>query len=312
MTILVAVKKNGRVFLGADRITTFGNEYHTDLVGGQKIIKLKHAYLATSGYTLLDNIIEHLVATNHKMMENPFRNRADVFAFFLELYGELRKGYTLVDTGKDTYAGIYNVFFIVTPTSIYGISNNLSVSEYPHYAAKGAGSDYSLGCLYGLYETIEDGYELVRLSLEAACHFSVYCKEPLDIIEVRLEDFKGPHKGYKALGQGHRTLPKRKTPGNLMEIIKAASAASGKRKPAAIAEAATVAAGQVRKQATNGKATTSITRPRTAPVKPSAASAKLRVTEAGNNGDNRSRSNGKAKAAATKKSTRSQTKRKGR
>src|ERR1700721_1092988 len=104
MTILVAVKKNDRVYLGADRITTFGNEYSTDLVNGSKIIKLKHAYLATSGYTLLDNVIEHLYAVNHKMMENTFQNRAEVFSFFLELFGELKKNYTLVDVGKDTYA----------------------------------------------------------------------------------------------------------------------------------------------------------------------------------------------------------------
>lgn len=228
MTILVAVKKNGRVFLGADRITTFGNEYHTDLVGGQKIIKLKNAYLATSGYTLLDNVIEHLVQTGHKMMDNPFASRGDVFTFFLELYGELRKAYTLVDSGKDTYAGIYNVFLVVTPTNIYGISNNLSVSEYPLYAAKGAGSDYALGCLYGLHESIDDGYELVRLSLEAACHFSVYCREPLDIIEVSEKDFKGPNKGYKTLGKSLRTLPKRKTPGNLATVISGAAASSSK------------------------------------------------------------------------------------
>jgi ATP-dependent protease HslVU (ClpYQ) peptidase subunit len=215
MTILIAVKKNGRVFVGADRITTFGNEYHTDLVSGEKIIKLKNAYLATSGYILLDNVIEHLVSTNHKMMDNPFKTRADVFSFFLELYAELKKSYTLVDTGKDVYAGIYNVFFIVTPTSIYGISNNMSVSEYPDYAAKGAGSDYSLGTLWALFDTIEDGYELVRLALESACHFSVYCKEPLDIIEVRAEDFKGPHRGYKVYPKGLRTVPKRPSPGNL-------------------------------------------------------------------------------------------------
>jgi ATP-dependent protease HslVU (ClpYQ) peptidase subunit len=217
MTILIAVKKNGRVFLGADRITTFGNEYHTNLVSGEKIIKLKNAYLATSGYILMDNVIEHLVQTNHKMMDNPFASRADVFSFFLELYTELKKAYTLVDAGKDTYAGIYNVFFVVTPTNIYGVSNNMSVSEYPEYAAKGAGSDYSLGTLWALYDTLDDGYEMVRLALEAACHFSVYCKEPLDIIEVRAEDFKGPHKGYKAYPKGLRTVPKRNSPGNLLE-----------------------------------------------------------------------------------------------
>jgi ATP-dependent protease HslVU (ClpYQ) peptidase subunit len=234
MTILVAVKKNGRVFVGADRITTFGNEYHTDLVGGQKIIKLRHAYLATSGYSLLDNVIEHLVATNHKMTENPFRHRADVFAFFLELYSELRKSYTLVDTGKDTYAGIYNVFFIVTPTAIYGISNNLSVSEFPQYAAKGAGADYSLGALYAVYDSVEDGHELVRLALEAACHFSVYCREPLDIIEVKQSDFAKPAKGYKNLGPGLKTLPKRKTPGSLLPLI---SNGKRSRKSAAVSTA---------------------------------------------------------------------------
>jgi ATP-dependent protease HslVU (ClpYQ) peptidase subunit len=197
MTILVAVKKNGRVFLGADRITTFGNEYTTDLVNGSKIMKLKHAYLATSGYTLLDNVIEHLFNQNHKMMENEFKNRSHVFTFFLELYNELKKSYTLIDAGKDTYASMYNVFLVVTPTNIYGISNNLAVHEYEKFAAKGAGSDYSQGCLYGIYDLLDDGFEITRVSLEAACHFSIYCKEPIDVLEVKPQDFGKVPKGYK-------------------------------------------------------------------------------------------------------------------
>lgn len=229
MTILIAVKKNGRVFLGADRITTFGNEYHTDLISGQKILKLKNGYLATSGYILLDNVIEHLVSTNHKMMDNPFASRADVFSFFLELYTELKKTYTLVDTGKDTYAGVYNVFLVVTPTNIYGISNNLSVSEYPDYVAKGAGSDYSLGCLWSLFDTLDDGYELVRIALEAACNFSVYCKDPLDILEVRAEDFK-TYKGYKVYPKSLRTVEKRPSPGNLASSKGADSAKQAAKK----------------------------------------------------------------------------------
>ncbi|HEY9775181.1 MAG TPA: hypothetical protein V6C81_15560 [Planktothrix sp.] len=202
MTILVAVKKNNRVFLGADRITTFGNEYTTDLVNGSKIMKLKHAYLATSGYTLLDNVIEHLFTHNHKMVENEFNNRAQVFSFFLELYSELKKSYTLIDGGKDTYASMYNVFLVVTPTNIYGISNNLAVHEYEKFAAKGAGSDYSQGALYGIYDLLDDGFEITRVALEAACHFSIYCKEPIDVIEVKPQDFGKVPKGYKA----HREL----------------------------------------------------------------------------------------------------------
>lgn len=217
MTILVAVKKNDRVFLGADRITTFGQEYFTDLVNGGKIIKLKHAYLATSGYTLLDNVLEHLHARNHKIMDNKFSSRADVFQFMLEMYGELKKQYTLTDTGKDTYAGIYNVFLVVTAKSIYGISNNLTVTEYASYVAKGAGSDYALGCLYALYDTVEDGRELARMALEAACHFCIYCREPLDIIEVRSSDFGKAVKAYKDHGRSIRTISVRKGAASLIK-----------------------------------------------------------------------------------------------
>lgn len=253
MTILVAVKKNGRVFLGADRITTFGNEYTTELINGTKIIKLKHAYLATSGYTLMDNVIEHLHHVNHKMMENTFRSRSEVFSFFLELYAELKKAYTLVDTGKDTYAGIYNIFFIVTPTSIYGIANNMSVHEYPQYATKGAGSDYSLGALYATYDTIDDGYELVRTALEAACHFSLYCREPLDIIEVKQEDFGKPVKGYKEHSSALRTMQKRKTPGNLLEVSNGSSksqVANGRSKSTVQAGQGTPSQGAARGEST--------------------------------------------------------------
>lgn len=209
MTILVAVKKNGRVFLGADRMMTTGSEYAVDVVNGSKIIKLKHAYIATSGYTLLDNCIEHLYRTKHPMMENTFKNRNEVFQFFLDLYTELKKNYTLVDTGKDTFAAIYNVFLVATPVSIFSISQNLSVNEYDRFAARGSGSDFAKGCLYGIYDLVDDGVTITRLALEASCHFSVYCKEPIDIVEVKAEDFgklhaEGPKQKMKLLTHAAR------------------------------------------------------------------------------------------------------------
>jgi ATP-dependent protease HslVU (ClpYQ) peptidase subunit len=233
MTILVAVKKNGRVFLGADRITTFGQEYFTDLVNGGKIIKLKNAYLATSGYTLIDNVLEHMHANNHAVMNNKFANRADVFQFMLELFTELKKQYTLTDTGKDTYAGIYNVFLVVTDTSIYGISNNLTVTEYPHYAAKGAGADYALGSFYALYELVKDGRELARMALEAACHFCIYCREPLDIIEIKTGDGGETGRTFKDHGKSLQTIPARRgAAGIVKKAVRTAKKESGGRRKA--------------------------------------------------------------------------------
>jgi ATP-dependent protease HslVU (ClpYQ) peptidase subunit len=172
---------------------------------------------------LLDNVIEHLYKSNHKLMENRFADRSEVFSFFLELYNEMKKSYTLVDSGKDTYASFYNVFLAVTPTRIFGVNANLSVHEYEHFAVRGAGSDYALGCLYGTYHLFEDGFEIARMALEAACHFSIYCKEPLDIIEVTNKGFaKSSRNGHKALGGALTTLPIRKGVGDLIAIARSA------------------------------------------------------------------------------------------
>ncbi len=258
MTILVAVKKNGKVFLGSDRITTFGNEYVTDLVRGSKIIKLKHAYLATSGYSLLDNIIEHLYRANHKMMENTFEDRSKVFSFFLELYNELKKSYTLVEPGKDTFASMYNVFLVVTPTNIYGVSTNLSVSEYPRFAARGAGSDYSVGCLYGLYDVLEDGFELTRMALEAACHFNVYCKEPLDILEVKQADFGKSFKDTHKVPASHLTTFTSCTGlQNLCLVSTKGKTAGTVRNGVPARKSVATASGSTAKKAANGKAESS-------------------------------------------------------
>jgi len=270
MTILIAVKKNNRVFVGADRITTFGSGYSTDLVDGTKIVKLKHGYLATSGYTLLDNVIEHLFKSNHKLVENEFKDRSDVFTFFLELYNEMKKSYTLVDSGKETYASFYNVFLVVTARSIYGVSSNLSVHEYDRFAAKGAGSDYSLGCLYGCYDLLHDGFEITRLALEAACRYSIYCKEPLDIVEVKESEFGKKRKGsHKVRGREVSTIPKLRGTGNMIVVERGKSVALVK-----IARETTNGTGR------NGKATTAAAKPaKTAKAAKPTRLAKAKITK---------------------------------
>tara|TARA_R110002153_G_scaffold80401_4_gene204464 strand:- start:1032 stop:1523 length:492 start_codon:yes stop_codon:yes gene_type:complete len=51
------------------------------------------------------------------------------------------------------------------------------IKEVTDYTAIGAGMDYSLAALY-LGNSVED-------SIKAACHLSIYCEEPINIIEVK-------------------------------------------------------------------------------------------------------------------------------
>tara|TARA_R110000803_G_scaffold191628_1_gene254325 strand:+ start:127 stop:618 length:492 start_codon:yes stop_codon:yes gene_type:complete len=51
------------------------------------------------------------------------------------------------------------------------------IKEVTDYTAIGAGMDYSLAALY-LGNSVKD-------SIKAACHLSIYCEEPINIIEVK-------------------------------------------------------------------------------------------------------------------------------
>jgi hypothetical protein len=65
----------------------------------------------------------------------------------------------------------------------------------------------------------EDGFDIARMALEAACHYSIYCKEPLDIIEVTDKNFsKNSQSGHKVKGKALTTLSKRKGVGDLVAI----------------------------------------------------------------------------------------------
>ena len=50
------------------------------------------------------------------------------------------------------------------------------IKEVTDYTAIGAGMDYSLSALY-LGNTVKE-------SIKAACHLSIYCEEPINIIEI--------------------------------------------------------------------------------------------------------------------------------
>jgi len=51
------------------------------------------------------------------------------------------------------------------------------IKEVTDYTAIGAGMDYSLAALY-LGNSVKE-------SIKAACHLSIYCEEPINIMEIK-------------------------------------------------------------------------------------------------------------------------------
>jgi ATP-dependent protease HslVU (ClpYQ) peptidase subunit len=71
---------------------------------------------------------------------------------------------------------IENGYILVVDGKAFNIEG-FYVKEVVDYAAIGAGMDFALASLY-LGKSVKD-------SIKAACHLSVYCEEPINIIKVK-------------------------------------------------------------------------------------------------------------------------------
>jgi len=68
-----------------------------------------------------------------------------------------------------------NQYIIVLDKKVF-MMEGFFIKEVTDYTAIGAGMDYALSALY-LGNSVKD-------SIKAACHLSIYCEEPINIMEV--------------------------------------------------------------------------------------------------------------------------------
>jgi len=78
-------------------------------------------------------------------------------------------------TSKTTETKLHNQYIIVLDGKAF-MMEGFFIKEITDYTAIGAGMDFALSALY-LGNSVKE-------SIKAACHLSVFCEEPINIIEV--------------------------------------------------------------------------------------------------------------------------------
>jgi ATP-dependent HslUV protease, peptidase subunit HslV len=190
MSIAVAVSKGGLTVIAADSQENFGDrkllrQNHR----ASKITRVGPAYVATTGWGLYENILDHYLA---KAPTPRLTNQRAIFGFFLKLWKELGKRYSLVNDqphqdDDSPFADIDSSFLIANAGGIYHVSGNLTVSEFHQYYAVGSGASYALGVLHALYDQRLGAEEMARRACEAAMAFDIYCGGEIDVYRI-------PHK----------------------------------------------------------------------------------------------------------------------
>ncbi len=185
MSIVVAVRKNGRTVVAADSLNVFGQErIPADNCKATKVRPVGQALMAITGWSLYDNIMDEVLAEEVP----PLGDEKEIFAFFIDLWKRLHERYPYVNDQpheKDSPFGDFDASFLVANAAgIYKISQDASVCRFDKYYVIGSGGVYALGALHQIYDTGDDAEQLARRACETAIEFDIYCGAPIDIFEV--------------------------------------------------------------------------------------------------------------------------------
>jgi len=194
MSIAVAVVKAGTTVLAADSQENFGDRRL--LRANHRAVKITTvgpAYLATTGWALYENILEDYLS---RVAPPRLVSRRAVFTFFVRLWKDLGKNYSLVNDqphqdDPTPFADLDSSFLVASPGGIYFVSSNMSVTQFSQYYAVGSGASYALGALHALYEQDLDAEVIARRACEAAVAFDIYCGGELDVCRVAQRPRRG-------------------------------------------------------------------------------------------------------------------------
>ena len=107
----------------------------------------------------------------------------------MQFWKELHEQYNFVkdqsnEEDPSPFGDLDATFLIVNPNGIFYVASNMSVSKFEKYFAIGAGSNFSLGTLYALYDLDFSAEEIAKKSVESAIAFNIYCGGSIDLYHV--------------------------------------------------------------------------------------------------------------------------------
>ena len=191
MSIVAALRRNGRITIAADTLALFGEGMVIPQANASvsKILHVGEALIGGTGWAVYDDILDHFLADADPPTLN---SRGTIYAFFLEFWKALRETYSLVNdqsASKDTpFGDLDATFLIASPGGLFKVSSDLGVTEFKQHHAIGSGSEYALGAMHALVHVEPDDSQVVRGACQAAIAMDVSCGGAVEILWVECPD----------------------------------------------------------------------------------------------------------------------------
>ncbi|MDH3694680.1 MAG: hypothetical protein OER96_08935 [Gammaproteobacteria bacterium] len=187
MSIALAVRKNNKIVLATDSLTTFGSlKVDAPNFVTTKVMKHSGSLITGTGWSKYDDILDDYLATKKSAkLDSP----RVIFNFFHELWTEMHKRYSFVNDQSDDkespFGSLDSSFLVVNGAGIFHISSNMSITKFEQYIAIGSGQDYALGVLFALYSSRASAETVAKNAVLAAINFDIYCGGKVNVFSIK-------------------------------------------------------------------------------------------------------------------------------
>jgi ATP-dependent protease HslVU (ClpYQ) peptidase subunit len=182
MSVVVVVKKDKKIVIAADTLTTHHSYIginSTHKANSSKIVKYKDNYIGSVGAAVANQML--LSSLMSKNQEFSFYGIDNIYNSMIKIHRILKKDHYLYPHKKDQISETSHLNLLIANSSgIYGISSYRYIADYSKFWAVGSGMTYALGAMEQAYSEYP-AEEIAKIGVEAACEFDKHCELPLNI-----------------------------------------------------------------------------------------------------------------------------------
>jgi len=198
MSTVVVAKKDGKVCIAADSLTSFGDLRLSSVYDAahDKVLRYDENYLGIVGSAAHQLVLESVFASKKvvdKKIEIDFSSRLAIFESFLALHPLLKEKYFLnaKDEDDDPYESTQIDALIANPFGIFGVHSLREVTEYNKFWAIGSGAEYALGAMFAVYDSAASAEEIAQAGVAAGAEFNNASSMPLSSYVIDLHQPRG-------------------------------------------------------------------------------------------------------------------------
>lgn len=198
MSTVVVAKKDGKVCIAADSLTSFGDLRLSSVYDAahDKVLRYDENYLGIVGSAAHQLVLESVFASKKvvdKKIEIDFSSRLAIFESFLALHPLLKEKYFLnaKDEEDDPYESTQIDALIANPFGIFGVHSLREVTEYNKFWAIGSGAEYALGAMFSVYDSAASAEDIAQAGVAAGAEFNNASSMPLSSYVIDLHQPRG-------------------------------------------------------------------------------------------------------------------------